>query len=103
MSVVYRPVANEDIDEIAIYLNAQRVGVGTRFLNDLHQAATRLAVVPGMGRVHAPPNPKLPGLRVAVLQGWRYLIFYLPTDGGMDVVRVLHSSRDTQSIIAAEE
>jgi toxin ParE1/3/4 len=28
----------------------------------------------------------------------RYLIFYRPTDDGIDVVRVLHGSRDIESL-----
>jgi toxin ParE1/3/4 len=31
-----------------------------------------------------------------------YLIFYRPTDGGIEVIRVLHAARDISSILAEE-
>lgn len=33
----------------------------------------------------------------------RYLIFYEPTEGGIDVVRVLHSARDIDAIFGEDQ
>jgi toxin ParE1/3/4 len=32
----------------------------------------------------------------------RYVIFYMPSDDGIDVVRVLHSARDIDAVFADE-
>jgi toxin ParE1/3/4 len=48
-------------------------------------------------------NPNLQSLRQHSVRRFRnYIIFYLPTDDGIEVVRVLHGARDVQGILEAE-
>jgi toxin ParE1/3/4 len=42
-----------------------------------------------------------PGLRS--FPAGRYVIFYLPLTDGVDIVRVLHGSRDIETVFAADE
>jgi plasmid stabilization system protein ParE len=45
-------------------------------------------------------NPELTELRVWSIKGFEhYLIFYLPIDDDIDVIRVLHASRDVENIL----
>lgn len=104
MSIDYRPTATDEIDAAATYLNNQPPGTGNVFITRIRANAAQLELLPGLGRVYSPPNPRLPGLRVWPVQGFTpYLIYYLRTDDGIEIVRVLHGSQDTRSIIVAEE
>lgn len=42
-------------------------------------------------------------MRVWSMPAWKRLIFYRSAEGGIEVVRVLHSARDFASIIDDEE
>ena len=59
--------------------------------------------MPGMGTSYDPGHPALAGLRfLPVSRFKKYLIFYRPIPGGIEVVRVLHGARDIESILADE-
>ena len=68
-----------------------------RRLEQFDLALKRLATQPMMGRA----RPELaPGLRSLPFR--RHVVFYLPIDDGIDVVRVLHSVRDIDAAFADE-
>jgi len=47
---------------------------------------------------------RLKGLRRIPVKGFEnYLVFYLPHQGGIDVIRVLHGARNIDNIFALEE
>lgn len=49
-------------------------------------------------------NPKLSGMRMWLVKGFeKYLIFYRPFGNYIEIVRVLHSAQDRDSILAKEE
>jgi toxin ParE1/3/4 len=52
-----------------------------------------LAIQPRAGRLRPELAPELRSFPVG-----RYVVFYRPQDDGIDVVRVLHSARDIESI-----
>ncbi len=60
-----------------------------------------LADMPGMGapREHG----GLKGLRMWPVRGFeRHLIFYRPIEDGIEVIRVLHASRDLEGLLGEE-
>jgi plasmid stabilization system protein ParE len=46
-------------------------------------------------------HPALKGMRMMRVHGFEaYLIFYLPSDTGVDVVRVIHGARDLPTLFS---
>jgi toxin ParE1/3/4 len=90
MSTVFRrPQAAEDIEEIWDYIADDSLPAADRWLEQLDEQFQRLAAHPLMGRAR---EELAGGMRSFPFA--RYVIFYAPVDGGIDVVRVLHSARD---------
>ena len=89
-----RPLATKDLEEILRYLDQQSEVAGDRFLDDFFHATTLLAEMPGLGRVRR-TRGRLKGIRSWTLKKFgEYIVFYLPIDVGIEVVRVLHGARD---------
>lgn len=91
-----RPLAEADLQEIWLYLYDISEDIADSLLSDFDQKFRLLGENPRAGRVR--PELLIDGLR-SFLVG-KYIIFYIPLDDGIDVVRILHSRRDIDSIIA---
>lgn len=100
---VIRPQADRDLDEQALYLSREAsLQTGHRFLVAAHETFTRLASQPNMGwRFRG--QKRLINLRVFPVSGFdRMLILYLPLESGVEILRVIHGSRDIQMILRRE-
>lgn len=84
-----RPRAAADIVEIWDYIAEDSLEEADRWVDRLDEALQRLATQPLMGRAR---DELSAGLRSFPFG--RYVVFYLPEPDGIDVVRVLHGSRD---------
>ena len=94
------PEAQEEIEQIAFARAQEREDLGYRFLDSMEGSLRRLAVMPGIGVLYDTQDPRLSGLRCARVDGFRnHVIYYRPTDAGIDVVRVLHAARDTKRLL----
>ena len=83
----------------------QETGLETalRFYDAAAATFVKLARMPGMGERRESPDPRLAQLRVWRVEGFpNHLIFYRPIDGGIEVVPVLHKSRDIDSVLESE-
>ena len=87
--VVRRPLAAADILEIWDYIAEDSLDEADLWVDRLDEKLGLLATQPLMGRAR---NELAAGLRSFPFG--RYVIFYVPLADGIDVVRVLHSSRD---------
>jgi len=97
-----RPLARQDVLEIASYIAADNLDAAERFLDAAEQTFALLASMPLMGRACEFRSPQAQGLRMWRVHGFeRYLIFYRPSEDGVDVVRVLHAARDLESLFEA--
>lgn len=86
--VILRPLADEDVREIVLDLNARLAGLGQRFLFRLREVFTRLET-----------NPELYGVvwrdvRAARVKKFKYVVYYvvLPPNR-VEVLAVLHGHR----------
>ncbi len=87
--VARRPLAATDILEIWDYIAEDSLDEADLWVDRLDEKLGLLATQPLMGRAR---NELAAGLRSFPFG--RYVIFYVPLADGIDVVRVLHSSRD---------
>jgi len=98
------PSADSDLDDQAGFL-AQHIGLKTalRFYANAASSFATIAGMPGIGEPWRSTDPRLAGMRVGRIKGFeRHLIFYRPTDDGVDIVRVLHGARDLPLALESE-
>ena len=87
--VVRRPLAAADILDIWDRIAEDSVAAADRWVDKLDEKLHLIATQPLMGRAR---DELLANLRSFPFG--RYVIFYLPLEDGIDVVRLLHSARD---------
>lgn len=77
--------------------------VADRFFVQAEATFARLARMPGLGTRYEPDEPLHADLRYFPIARFRkYLFFYRPVPGGIEVLRVLHGARDIAGILAEE-
>ena len=89
----FAPTARADLENHQDYIAGDRPHASLAWVERLAQRCHKLAQNPGRGR---PREDLRPGLRS--LPFGRYLIYYRPTPRGVEIVRVLHASRDQNAI-----
>ena len=85
--LIISPEAEQDLIDIWRYIASDHVDNADRFLDRLYQKAYALLEHPRMGIERS-----LLALRSVVVG--RYVLFYRIDDDRVEVVRVIHSSRD---------
>jgi len=93
-SVVIRPQALGDLAEIWAYIAEDSPRQADVFAAALDREIRDLARHPLIGRARPELFADLRSLPVG-----RYVIFYLPGKRGIEVVRVLHGSRDLKPLL----
>ena len=91
--VTRRPLAAADILDIWDHIAEDSLNQADRWADKLDEKFRLIATQPFMGR----RRPELAAELHSFPFG-RYVIFYTPVDGGIDVVRVLHSARDVDAV-----
>ncbi len=92
--VVLSPLALDDLESIWDYIAADNLSAADKTIRKLDAAFALLAESPLAGE----EQPQLrPDLRRFVV-GW-YLIFYLPLEDGIQVVRVFHGARRYEDLL----
>jgi toxin ParE1/3/4 len=101
---VVRPKADLDLDDQAYYYaTVASPEVGHRFLVAAHATFALLAAQPQMGWRSRLKHPGLRHLRVFRVKGFeRILVLYLPLPDGVEILRVVHASRNVQALMRRE-
>jgi len=94
-SFVFTPLAARDLKEIWDYLASDSIQAADRVLDAMEKALRGLAKNPGKG--HWREN--LADRRHRFFMVYSYLIVYRPETKPMQVIRVLHASRDIQALL----
>ena len=91
-----RAQARRDLIDHFDHLEAEAgLTVADQFLREAEATLSLLATQPGMGAPLTLRHPALTGLRKWRVKGHdNVLIFYKPLPEGVQVIRVLHASRD---------
>jgi toxin ParE1/3/4 len=93
------PQAELDIAELAMYIGRQSVDAADRLFTEFYALADRLAEFPAIGQEFPTSHPRLRGLRVVRVPHFpNHLVFYLVQGEGIQIIRVLHGSRDLDAI-----
>jgi len=85
--------AEEDLREIWAYVAENNPEAASKLIKEITRRFAILRDHPQMGREQ---DKLLVNLRSFVVKN--YFIFYQPFDGGIEILRVLHGSRDIGSI-----
>jgi toxin ParE1/3/4 len=97
-TIVVRPRALADLAEIWAYIADDSPGQADAFVDLVDSKFQALSRRPGVGRRRPELSSDIRSLTVG-----RYVVFYLPLSRGIEVVRVLHGSRDIESIFENEQ
>ena len=94
------PAADLDLDEQVDFLTREaNSDTARRFYDAAERAFSQLARMPGLGEPKRFSDPRLAGMRVGRIEGFvNHLIHYRPTDDGIEIIRILHASRDLDRI-----
>lgn len=92
---VLTPAARADLEEIVDFIREDNPDAARRVLRELRDSMRKLAGLPEMGHFRR-------DLCDEPLRFWSvysYLIVYRPETRPLEILRVLHSARDVQSIL----
>ena len=88
-----------DLIEIADYIAHDSIQAADRFLAAAEKTFEQLARMPGIGEPFGAGDPRLAHVRrFRVAHFKRYLIYYRPVEGGIEVLRVIHGARNIQDL-----
>jgi toxin ParE1/3/4 len=90
VTVVFREEALADLDEIARFIAQHNPIAAQRVIARIHKTICQtIATLPYGGRLNAVNNT-----REYAVPGLPYLVIYLPTADGIDVIAVFHTAQD---------
>ena len=85
--------AELDLVEILLFLRSRSPNLADRFESDFEAKCRLLAEFPLMGRDRGELAPEL---RSSLVKP--YVLFYRPLDDGIEIIRVIHRSRDLSGL-----
>ena len=91
--VTRRPLAEADIFEIWDFIADDSIEAADRWVDQLDEKFKLLATQAMLGRAR---DELESGVRSFPFG--RHVIFYMPGDSGIDIVRVMHSARDIDAL-----
>jgi toxin ParE1/3/4 len=95
--IIRSPQAREDLIGIGAYIASYNETAAERLINRIEKRMRLLAKFPHSGT----QRPDLaPGLRCVSVR--KYILFFRPIEGGIELVRVLHGARDYESLFREE-
>ena len=97
-SLAIRPKALVDLAEIWAFIAQDSPKHADAFSTRVDRLFRTLAKQPSTGRSRSELLPNLRSIPIG-----SYVIFYIARDRGIEIVRVLHGSRDLNSILEDEE
>ena len=97
--VIKRALASVDIEEIAATIGENNPNAAERFLQSVEKGLELLSSFPELGPRWEADDPRLQGLRLWVVKGFRnHVLIYRPNDDGIELLRVVHGARDLENL-----
>lgn len=95
LSAKYTSIVKSELVSCATYLQSHSEDAAIRFLDAFDKTVEFLKRSPLIGEVCPYPNPLFEGTRVWRVRGFKnHLVFYRVLPNELEIVRVLHGSRD---------
>lgn len=101
---IIRPQAEDDLDEYAENIAKDNIGAALKIYDAAEKTYQQLAELQTMGEEYISVNPLLKNVRFFPIKGYKkYLVFYIPYDKHIEIVRVLNTSRNIKKILGTYE
>jgi toxin ParE1/3/4 len=98
-----RPIVIQDLIEQATYIAKDNLDASDRFLMAAEETFSALGRMPAIGKLSGFTNSSLVDVRQCSIKGFaRYLVFYRINDSSIEILRILHGSRDLEAILDEE-
>ncbi|PSN18717.1 type II toxin-antitoxin system RelE/ParE family toxin [filamentous cyanobacterium CCP5] len=102
-NLIKRPIVIQDLIDHATYISRDNLDAGDRFLYAAEATFQRIAKLPGMGKLSGFTTPRLAQVRQYPIKGFnKHLIFYRTLPEAVEIIRVLHGSRNLEFILEQE-
>ena len=99
-----RPAAREDLYEQFLYLADRDRQIAWQFLQAVEATVDTLVDSPDLGIRYESARGRFRDLRVWKANRFKnHLIFYRPTNEGVEIVRIVHGARDYDALLGADE
>lgn len=91
--LIIAPSARQDLSDIFGYIARDKPIAAAKWLDTIEEKCELIASTPGFGE----KRPEY-GVDIRSSVIGRYVVFYRPIDGGIEVVRVIPGDRDIRSL-----
>jgi toxin ParE1/3/4 len=99
-----RPQVIQDLIELATYIGEDNLEASDIFLRAAESTFIQLGKMPGMGKLCQFSQPGLSDIRQQAIKGFRnYIIFYKVIDSDIEVLRVIHGTRDIEEVLLGDD
>jgi toxin ParE1/3/4 len=99
-----RPIVIQDLIEQATFIAEGDLDASDRFLEAAEETFNLLGTMPAIGRFSRFTQPNLVDIRQFPIKGFQnFLVFYRISDEGVDVLRVLHGSRELDAVLDEDD
>jgi toxin ParE1/3/4 len=97
VNIKISPFAAEDLEEVIAYFSGHNVNSAQKLALELKKQFILLSANPQMGKLH---EKYVIGMRSFSYK--RYVIFYFPTEDGIEIYRVIHDARDIDDLFESQ-
>jgi toxin ParE1/3/4 len=99
--ILKKPQVNRDLVEHFSCIARDKLEPAERFLRVAEASFELLAANPSLGQRWESPLPRLADIRSYCLPGAfrRYVVFYRPVENGVEILTILHGSRDLHGVL----
>jgi toxin ParE1/3/4 len=103
MNIIRHPSVLEELINLSYYIALDDLDAAHRFLDARDETFGQIAQTPLIGATREFKNPKLRDVRLWFVKGFKkYLIFYRPVENGVEILHVVHGSRDYKHLFEDE-
>ena len=96
-----RPQAERDIEECFVFIAEDNLDTGVYFLAAVEDSLEQIAKYPLIGKQRNFADKQFQNVRMWRVKGFEsYLIFYAVTENQIELIRLLHSSRDIEELFS---
>src|ERR1043166_8535390 len=100
IKLIKRPQVSQDIRALALHIARDNLDAALRFIEAAEKTVDKLAELPGFGDHLPNDEPGFENLRACPIRGFeKHLILYLPGKETIDVIRVVHGSRNINRLL----